>query len=235
MKKLFLLALPIILFSCFRGKKGSGNVITETRTVAAFNAVNVAGSITVELTQGSKNEVVVEADDNIIKYVDVVNNSGVLTIRLKYQGNLRKFTARVKVTSPAYNSITATASSSVEATNLLTATDKISIDVNNSSDVDLNIDAPNVLAECRNSGTINLKGKARNLEVSSNNSGDINAENLKAETVIARASSSGSVDVFASVKLDANATSSGSINYTGGVKDIQKRESSSGSVSSKYN
>jgi Putative auto-transporter adhesin, head GIN domain len=231
MKKLFLFALPIILFSCFKSKKGSGHIITETRTVAAFNAVDVSTSIDVELVQGNKNEVVVEADDNIIKDIEVVNKSGVLSISLNHTGSLRKFTARVKVTAPVFANIAASSSSSIKSTNTLTSTDKIKIDANSSADITLDVDAPNVIAECSSSATINLNGKTKQFDATANSSADIKAENLKAETVTASASSSATINVFASVKLKADANSSADINYSGGVKDIQKSVSSSGSVS----
>lgn len=233
MKKLLLLVLPILLFSCFRSKRGSGNLITETRTVSSFNAVDVAGSIDVELTQGAKNEVVVEADDNLIKYVEVVNKAGVLSVRINYNGSLRNFTARVKITSPVYISISASASSEVISKNVITSANKITIDANSSADIELNLDAPMVVAEASSSANVKLQGKTKQLDASANSSGDLNAEKLLAETVKAEASSSGSVNVFASVKLTADANSSGDVTYTGGVKDIQKSESSSGSVSAK--
>lgn len=232
-KLLLLLVLPTVLFSCFRSKRGSGKVITETKTLAAFNAVEVSNSINVELTQGNKNEVIVEADDNIIKDIEVENKNGILTIRLKHNGNLRNFTARVKVTSPVFKSISASSSSEIVSTNVLTATDKISVEASSSADVELSLDAPIVNAESSSSAKIDLKGKTKQFNAIANSSGDVNAENLKAETVTATASSSGTVNVFASVKLNADANSSGSVNYTGGVTDVQKKESSSGSVSAK--
>jgi hypothetical protein len=232
-KNLLLLLLPVLLFSCFRSKRGSGNIIKETRNVAAFNAIDVGGSIDVELTQGTKNEVIVEADDNLIKYVEVVNKAGVLSINIKYNGSLNNFTARVKITSPVYTKISASASSEVTSTNVITSADKITVDANSSADVELNIDAPMVVAEASSSANVKLQGKTKQLDATASSSGDLNAEKLLAETVKAEASSSGSLNVFASVKLIADANSSGDVHYIGGVKDIQKSESSSGSVSAK--
>ena len=103
MKKLLLLALPFLLFACRQSQRGSGRITTENRNLAAFTSVDVAGSINVELAQGDKNEVVVEGDDNILKYVETVSSGGVLSIRLKQNINLRNFTLRLRVSSPIYN------------------------------------------------------------------------------------------------------------------------------------
>lgn len=233
MKYIYLLTLPILLFSCFRTHHGSGRIITETKTVATFNAVDVSNSIDVELTQGNKNEVIVEADDNIIQYVNVENKGGVLHISFRSNVNVSNYTVKVKVTSPAFTKIEANSSADITSTNTITSADKISVTASSSADIDLKVDAPSILADAGSSATINLEGKTQQFEASASSSADINAENLKAESVNATAGSSGTCNVFASVKLNAEANSSGSVNYTGGVTNIVKKESSSGSVSPK--
>ncbi|MEI9957281.1 MAG: DUF2807 domain-containing protein [Ferruginibacter sp.] len=48
---------------------GSGNVVTENRTVDNFTGIDVSSSFDVEVKIGSPASVRVEADDNIIKYI----------------------------------------------------------------------------------------------------------------------------------------------------------------------
>ena len=233
MKKLLLLILPLLLFACQRSQRGSGRITTENRNLAAFTSVDVAGSIDIELIQGDKNEVVVEGDDNILKYVETISSDGVLSVRLKQNTNLRNFTLRLRLTSPIYKEITAAASSQIISKNTLTSSDKITVKASSSSDITLQLDAPTVFADASSSAEITLLGKTKQLDANASSSSNLKLENLKAETVTANAGSSSSIDVFASVKLDANANSSAEINYTGGTKNVQKKESSSGSVSAR--
>ena len=231
MKKLLLFALPIFLFACRNSHKGSGRITTETRTVSAFNAVDVANSIDVELQQGDKNEVVVEADDNIIQFLETTCVDGKLTIRMKRNTNVRNATLRVRLVSPLYKSISGAASSEIVSRNTLTSTDKINVKASSSADITLQIDAPSVFVDGSSSADINITGRAKLVDANASSSTSIDLTGLKAETVTANATSSGLLKVFASVKLDASASSSGDVKYVGGVKDIQRRESSSGSVS----
>ena len=97
----------------------------------------------------------------------------------------------------------------------------------------MQLDAPIVFVDASSSAEVTLEGKTKQLDADAGSSSTLKLENLRAETVSANASSSSSINLFASVKLDATANSSANINYTGGVKDIQKRESSSGSISAK--
>ena len=225
--------MPFILFSCRMSQKGSGRITTETRNIAAFSSVDVAGSIDVEIMQGDKNEVVVEADDNILTYVETVSNNGVLSIRIKPNTNLRNFTARVRLTSPLYKNISAAASSEIIGKNYITSAEKITLKASSSADINIQIDAPVIYVDGSSSADITLAGKTKQLDANASSSSDLKLEELKAETVTANASSSSTINLFASVMLDARATSSADINYTGGVKNVQKKESSSGSVSAR--
>ena len=231
MKKLLLFALPIFLFACRNSHKGSGRIITETRNVAAFSDVDVAESIEVELQQGDKNEVVVEADDNIIQFLETTCVNGKLTIRMKGNSSFRNATTRVRLVSPLYKSIISSTSAEVVSRNTLTSAYKINIKASTSSNVTLQIDAPIVFVDGSTSADINITGRAKQVDANASTSTSIDLTGLKAETVTANATSSGLLKVFASVKLDAAASSSGDIKYTGGVKNIQKKENSSGEVS----
>ena len=231
MKKLLLFALPIFLFACKNSHKGNGRITTETRATAPFTAVDVSSSIGVELEQGDKNEVVVEADDNIIKYLETTCVDGKLTIRMKSNTSVRNATLRVRLISPLYKSITGASSSEIVSRNTLTSTDKINIKASSSADITLQIDAPAVIVDGSSSADINITGRAKQVDANASSSTSIDLTGLKAETVAANATSSGLLKVFASVKLDASASSSGDIKYTGGVKDILKKENSSGEVS----
>lgn len=73
-----LMIVNYVLFSCEADDvvSGSGNLITETRTVSVFNKVSSIGVFDINITQGNFQSVEIIADDNIIDYVTtkVVNN-----------------------------------------------------------------------------------------------------------------------------------------------------------------
>jgi hypothetical protein len=84
MKKIALFSLVILVFAsgcreiAGRRVRGSGNIITENRTATGFNSIDVSGAIDVYIKQDSTTSVKVEADDNILEYIEVHTNGSTL-------------------------------------------------------------------------------------------------------------------------------------------------------------
>jgi hypothetical protein len=62
------------------GVQGSGVAATQTRELASFSAVELAGSNVVTIRVGEKQSVVVQADDNLLDRVTTEVQSGNLVI-----------------------------------------------------------------------------------------------------------------------------------------------------------
>ncbi len=234
MKKYILFfAIIILATSCYRGKRGSGNIITETRTVLPFTFVHANTSINVDVKQGSETSVVVEADDNLIKYVETIVEGNELKIRLKNVSIWNHSTIRVHVVSPKYTDFEATSSAEILGATTITSTDKISLKANSSGKIEMQIDAPMLEADASSSADIIISGRTKDVKADASSSASLDLEKLLAETATAEASSSGNISLFASVKINAKANSSGDITYIGGATDVAKTENSSGTVTKK--
>jgi Putative auto-transporter adhesin, head GIN domain len=233
MKYISFLAIFIVVISCNNSRRGSGNIISETRTVQSFTAVNANTSIEVDVKQGTEISVVVEADDNLMKYVETVVEGNELKIRLKNVSIWDHSTIKVHVTSPKYTGFEATSSAVIIGETTITSTDKISLKANSSAKIEMQIEAPIVEADASSSADIIVSGRTKDVKADASSSGTINIEKLQAENASAEASSSADISLFASIKINAKANSSGDITYTGGATDVNKSESSSGTVSKK--
>lgn len=104
------------------------------------------------------------------------------------------------------------------------------IEVSSSADLDANIIADTIEVKASSSADARLSGTAEKVTIKSSSSSDCKAGGLIAKTAVVESSSSSDVDVYASEKLSASASSSASINYFGNPKNVDKNESSSGSV-----
>jgi hypothetical protein len=228
---LFLLTALIVLNSCDY-TSGSGNIINEKRAVGSFSGISVGGSFDVEVKVGTVQSVEVEADDNIIKYVETTVSGDILKIRLDGLHSLSNVHMKVLITTPGLNSINASASADVKVEDVLKGEGKISFEATSSAGIEAEIDAPEVSAIANSSGSVTLRGKTKDYRARVSSSGDIKSADLLSENADVDASSSGSAEVHASVHLKANASSSGSIDYRGGAS-VDKSESSSGSVDKK--
>ncbi|MGZ7107850.1 MAG: GIN domain-containing protein, partial [Methanobacterium sp.] len=65
-----LLLLAVIAASgCTNQSTGSGKVINQTRDVASFNQIDFNGAGELIITQGDKESVTVQADDNLMNNI----------------------------------------------------------------------------------------------------------------------------------------------------------------------
>ena len=229
MKQICILLLAILALSSCDHKSGSGNLTTQTRTVANFDDLTVSGGFDVEVKIGPVISVVVEADDNIIKYIETSVSGSTLRIRTEDMNSYSDVHMKVFITVPSLNSIKASASAEVEVSGIITGQNRLVFKANSSASITAAVNAPEVETEASSSGTLNLSGRTKSHKAGASSSGDINAFDLLSENTIANASSSASIYVHASVSLEARASSSGSVEYKGAAT-VQKTESSSGSV-----
>jgi hypothetical protein len=228
MKSIFFPLIAIVLFiSCdYRETvRGNGNTTTESRTVGSFKGVQLRGSMNVHLINGADRAVIIEGEENILPYVETYVNDGKLIVKYRDDININtREDVVVTVTTPELDEIAVTGSGDITGENKFSGNDEIKVEVTGSGNIKIELDAPAVEASITGSGDIDLSGNTKNIKCSTTGSGEIDATELKAENASVSTLGSGSIRVFASVKLDATINGSGDIGYKGG-----------GSVSSKIN
>lgn len=227
MKRFIIFASLLMLFAC-RYRTGSGNLVTETRSPGPFTGLSVSGGFEVELRNAGKEEVVVEADDNIIKYIRTDVSGGQLRIRLE-DIEVRKVHLKVFVSAPLINKIKASAASTVDVKDELRTGSNIQFNVSSASEVTAVVDAPEIRGDVSSAGELNLKGRTRDFKADASSGASIHAHDLLSENTDVRASSGATAEVHASLTLDAKASSGANISYRGGAT-VRKTESSGGQV-----
>ena len=232
MKHFLILLFAIFTLASCDQTTGSGDIVTVTRTTGSFDAISVGGSFDVEVKMGDAISVVVEADDNIIKYIETKVSGNTLKISTEDLHNYSDVHMKVYVTIPALSKISAAASADVVAENILTSSSKLSFKASSSASIKAEVNAPEIETDANSSATITLTGKTKTHKTEASSSADIKTFGLLSENTTASASSSASIEVHASVNLDAKASSSGSVDYKGAAT-VTKSESSSGSVEKK--
>lgn len=237
MRKIFILSLIFAvsaLASCrfTNGKqvKGNGNQRTENRSLNNFSNVSSFGEYDVYLTQGSSYSVQVEADENLMSYIETAVNGDVLEIRTKDGYWLSTHNnMKLHITAPSFTKVKTFGSGNIISENKLNNNSPIRFEVAGSGDVKVELNAPEVHAELNGSGNINLTGETKSFSGEVRGSGDIRASNLRAETVSVDIAGSGSADVYASVKLSVDVKGSGDVKYRGGAQ-VSSDIAGSGSV-----
>lgn len=239
------LALVVSTFtSCATTQKeivASKNYETKQVKVGNFDGISTSTSIDVIYTQTSgRQNVEVYAPDNVIQYVRVEVEDGILKVGFNSKGFKNGLSIRgehktqVRVSAPEIRRLYASSSGDIILKNGLQTTGLVTMKSSSSGDIkggDVTCDE--LVAMASSSGDVELgKVECVSLEAKASSSGDVEIAYLTAESVNAQASSSG--DVILSGKADkANfeASSSGNVEAKHlKVNQVAAKASSSGDV-----
>ena len=242
---IFAITMAMVLCSCTisvssEAKEGivpSKNYITQKVKADHFEGISTSTSIDVVYTQTtSDTSVEIYAPDNLMEYVKVETEGGILKIgfQSKEKGkglNIRgSHETKVYVSAPAVHTLLASSSGDIVLKNGLQHPGKVRIKTSSSGDIEGgNVACETLDIEASSSGDIDLgKVECASLVVEASSAGDISIKGLKAETVNAEASSSGDVSlsgICRSAKFEAS--SAGDIEADDLKADKVKAEASS--------
>jgi putative autotransporter adhesin-like protein len=191
------------------GVQGSGVAATQTRELAQFSGVELAGSNNVVIHVGGKQSVVVRADDNLLRQVTTQVHAGNLVIGNTSGGFTTKSPMSVDVRVPSLEALTLTGSGVISTTGIKTASLTVTL---------------------AGSGVLRASGSATRLDVSLGGSGDAQLGQLAARDVHALVSGSGRILVTATRSLDASVPGNGAIVYSGNPAQVTTSITGNGTV-----
>jgi hypothetical protein len=210
-------------------KNGNGNVVTEERHVSeSFDKVKGSAGLDVYLTEGSENKIVVEADENLMEFIETEVNNGRLTITTSKNIGRSK-AKKVHVTYTSLNDVAASSGADVIVKSVL-KNENISLDASSGADLEVSIFAKEVFIETSSGADIKVSGKASSLKANSSSGSEIDAQELLVMNCIADASSGADITVNVKDNLETEATSGGTIKYYGNPAAVSKNGSRSGNV-----
>jgi hypothetical protein len=213
--------------------KGNGHVAKEDRQIGTFRRVKVEGSMNVFLAQGTAKAAVIEAEDNIIPLVELIEEDGRLIVRLKRGYNISTHKdMNVYLTTPELTEVSLSGSGDIKLTDKFTSSSDVKVSLSGSGNVRGEINAPAVKASISGSGDMYLKGETKDVNLSISGSGNFRCDELLSENVEVNIAGSGDADVYASVKLNAKIVGSGDVKYKG-TPQISSSVAGSGSIQKK--
>ena len=223
MKKVFLVSFLVLLIfsSCrfmgWKGINGSGNIVTQSRTTEKFNSVDVSGAINVYVKQDSAQQTIkVETDDNLQKYIDIHEDNGVLYISQRDNYSLdpsKKI--KVYVSATYFKRFNISGASNIYSENKLVSSETLDIDMSGASEIKLDVKAPRINADITGASSVMISGETKDFNVEGSGASDIKSFDLMTENTTLDISGACSAEVFASVKLDVQASGASGIKYKG--------------------
>lgn len=226
-----MLAMIGVIESCDH-KNGSGTIVTQTRNVGTFNEVSIGGAFEVQIKMGSAAKVVIEADDNIIDYIEATVKKGQLKISLNDGLSINDAHMKVFITTTELDLVNSSASAKVVVLDEMKSDEKVVLKASSGSNISAAIISPATEADASSGAEIVVKGRTKTFKAESSSGASVKASELLSENTIAQSSSGGSTSVHASLQLNAKASSGGSITYRGEAEAVIK-ESSGGSITKK--
>ncbi|OAB77378.1 head GIN domain-containing protein [Cochleicola gelatinilyticus] len=206
-------------------ENGNGNVITEERTVTSnFDEVKGSAGLDVLLTEGTENKIVVEADENLLEFIETEVTNGKLHVTSSRNIGHSK-SKKVHVTYVKLSKVASSSGADVIVNSVL-ENDYLTFDASSGSNLQVEIFAKEVVAETSSGADLVLSGKAVNLQADASSGSELDAKDLFVVSCNAEASSGSDVTVHVKETLEVKATSGADINYYGEPKIIAQSDRS---------
>lgn len=217
---------------------GSGRVVEIERDISGATGVHLATFGDLKVKIGKREKFVIEAEDNLVEYIETEVKRGVLEIRARRHVSLKpRKKVRYFLTVKELDTVIISSSGDifvpfVEAGEFdirlsssgdlvvkgIDAT-AVSVRLSSSGDTDIGrLDARQIEVAISSSGDLTVDdGETRFQNIRISSSGDYNAAGVMSENARVSLSSSGDAYIRVDGKLDASLSSSGSVYYSGGA------------------
>jgi hypothetical protein len=215
------LAIALLTFSAFTTDlrhervKGSGNIKQEARNEDPFKSISTSGNYNVYIQQGTKNDIQIEADDNLLPFIETTVRGNELQINTKKGYELKPTrTVNVYVTIEELEGLNSSGMGGFYSKNSLKG-DKVVFSFSGSTvaNVDLNSNILNV--RISGSSSLNLKGNIPQTRYGISGSGKVDAFALRSDNVKVEVSGTGNLDLYADKKLDVSVSGISNVRYKG--------------------
>ncbi|SRR5581483_4641036 len=211
MRIVALAALVLVAAGCGGAGKttGSGHVVTDSRRVSSFSAIDLRGAENVVVSVGPSTAVTITGDDNVVPLIRTDVRGGKLVIASKH-GYSTNDELTIRVATPSLEG------ASMSGAGTLTG---------------VGIAARSFSLDLSGTGRIELSGTTESLDATVAGVGAVELGNLRARDAVVTLAGTGSVRVHATRRLDATVAGVGSIRYSGDPSIVKTKIDGLGSIS----
>jgi hypothetical protein len=212
MRSMLFFLLAIIMVSSFSARaqgnekdkpkiEGSGNVVTKDISIQPFDQLDVSGVFSLHLSQGSKEEVRIEADDNLQSLFEVKNEGSKLSIGMKKDVRFEsKKKMKVYITFKKLKSMDLKTVGDVSSEKSLSF-DDLKFGNKSVGSVNLKLTAQTLNVDNKSVGDVTLSGKADNAVIKNKSVGSLDASAFVVQTMDIDNDGVGSAEVNAEKEL----------------------------------
>jgi hypothetical protein len=230
---------PVWNFFSFNGVSGSvagsGVVVSQTRQVADFNAIEINYPAEITIQQGATPSLKVEAEDNLIPQLATRVTGNTLHIENSQPDWLKRVNptkpVRINMTVKDLTQVDFPSAGTLRVVALKTENLRVSISGAGSVTLsNLNI-AHTLTVNLSGAGSISADGQVDTLSTDTSGFGSFRGDNLASQNAEVTISGAGNATVWAKSSLNVDISGTGSVKYYGSPS-VQRNISGLGSVSS---
>jgi hypothetical protein len=223
-KNIFALALAAVVSTTGWAQKqnretleGNGNLVTREVAVSSFNELKASGVYELKLSQGDKESVKIEADENLQELFQVKNDGSRLIVDMKKLENKNlksKNKMRVHITFKNLKEMELSMVGNVVSDERLSF-DNLEMHNRSVGNVALDMKANKLELHNESVGNVTLKGEAQNAELFHKSVGSLEASDFVVQTMNIDNSGIGSAEVNAAKELKVKDSMMGKVKNKG--------------------
>lgn len=212
----------------WRTVTGSGNIVTETRSVSGFDSVHISGVGEMTLTQGDRESLTIEADDNVLPLIRSEISNGQLRIGPDNVSIRSATPIRYRLAFKQLRALHLSGAVRVQADNI--KTDRLALRISGSGAVSIPaLETRSLSSQISGSGRTTVAGHADKQEIRISGSGDHRARDLRSTQAEVNISGSGNASLWVDEILNAHISGSGKVEYRGAAA-VESHVSGSGRI-----
>jgi hypothetical protein len=195
---------------------GNGRIKKEKREAsAAVDEISTSGKFKVYITQGNTPSIEVEADENLLPYIETDIREDELRLGPKKGYNIKPTgDIIVRVTVVKLEELAGSGTAGFYSQGTIKG-DKLEVALSGRGDAELDLQYNKLEVGISGTGKVRLKGRADEAEIAISGSGDVDAPAMQAQRMEVAISGSGNAYVNASKKLEISVSGSGNVKYKG--------------------
>lgn len=224
-----MMLLSLIYSSVKAQTKGNGDVTTQERQVASFDAIKVGCAINLYLSQGDQQSVKVKTDENLQSHIITKVSNGTLNLECDNVRNPSKMD--VYVTAVKLNKIDASGASKVKGetplksdnfelymsgaskTTLIIETGAYINETSGAANGSITLIAKTASTEVSGAGNIHMKGTVEQHNIEVSGAGNLKAMEFVTDLTDAEVSGAGNASIMARQQLKADISGAGNVSY----------------------
>ncbi len=199
--------------------------------VSSFTRLHLSVHGTVYFVLGDEERIEVEADDNLLDYVQTVNSGRTLYV-----------TSANKLRSPAYSALRTTVylrqladlnlacDGDLICPDVLRVANPLTVRIQSNGATELNVEAPALTINITSNGDTTLRGAAGDVQLITASNGQLRDFDLRTQHLQITSKSNGNVEVYAEQTIAAHHMGNGYLHYAGPARLTDVRANGDGAV-----